>query len=132
MSKKNKKSHRLPAETPSDVAPALPKATAADLPKAPPPENAKPEPKKAQPTYADPGAARGLPAPSHVSFRGGEKVRLKKTQEYADGTVQAGEVGMTMNPSSQAACWVVLFPKAGSRVVPEWLLERVEPARAAH
>jgi hypothetical protein len=84
----------------------------------------------------DPGKERGLPSPPHVAFTGGEKVRLKKTQEYADGcVVQAGEVGLTMNPSSQAASWSVNFAKAGRgkpRVVPEWLLERVGPAKAAH
>jgi hypothetical protein len=86
--------------------------------------------------YQDPGAQRGLPQPPHVAFVGGEKVRLKKTQEYADGVVvQAGEVGLTINPSSQAASWSVNFPKAGRgkpRVVPEWLLERTEPARGGH
>ncbi|HZU96475.1 MAG TPA: hypothetical protein VFF73_07285 [Planctomycetota bacterium] len=82
----------------------------------------------------DPGKERGLPAPAHVSFQGGEKVRLKKAQEYADGvTVAAGEVGFTINPSSQAASWSVNFPKAGKgkpRVVPEWLLERLEAPKA--
>lgn len=86
--------------------------------------------------YQDPGAQRDLPKPYHVAFRGGEKVRLKKTQEYADGVVvTAGEVGFTVNPSSQAASWSVNFPKAGRgkpRVVPEWLLERVDAPKAAH
>ena len=86
--------------------------------------------------YQDPGAQRGLPVPAHVSFVGGEKVRLKKAQEYADGVVvQAGEVGFTVNPSSQAASWCVNFPKGGHgkpRVVPEWLLERVDAPKPAH
>jgi hypothetical protein len=79
---------------------------------------------------------RDLPKPPHVSFVGGEKVRLKKAQEYADGVVvPAGEVGFTINPSSQAASWSVNFPKAGKgmpRVVPEWLLERVDAPKSAH
>jgi hypothetical protein len=86
--------------------------------------------------YQDPGAARELPQPPHVSFVGGEKVRLKKAQEYADGVVvAAGEVGVTIAPSSQAASWSVNFAKAGRgkpRVVPEWLLERTGPPKKAH
>jgi len=86
--------------------------------------------------YEDPGAARGLPHPPHVAFVGGEKVRLKKSQEYADGAVvHAGEIGFTIAPSSQAASWSVDFPVAGRRkprVVPEWLLERVEAPKASH
>jgi len=77
---------------------------------------------------------RDLPKPPRVSFAGGEKVRLKKDQEYADGvTVPAGAIGFTINPSSQAASWSVDFGKVGMgkpRVVPEWLLERVEAAKA--
>ncbi len=86
--------------------------------------------------YQDPGKARELPRPPHVSFVGGERVKLKKAQEYADGVVvQAGEVGFTVNPSSQAASWSVNFPKGGrgkARVVPEWLLERLDPPKGAH
>ena len=79
---------------------------------------------------------RERPQPPHVAFEGGEKVRLKKAQEYADGVVvQAGETGFTIAPSSQAASWSVNFPKAGRgkpRVVPEWLLERMEAPKGAH
>jgi hypothetical protein len=86
--------------------------------------------------YVDPTKERALPAPVHIWLKGGERVRLKKTQEYADGVVvREGEIGTTVNPSSQAASWVVSFPKAGAgklRVVPQWDLERVDAAPAGH
>lgn len=72
-----------------------------------------------------------LPAPMRIAFKGGELVELTKDQHYADlVVVRAGERGKTICPSSQAAHWVVLFPRIGSetRVVPEWRLRRVEGA----
>ena len=62
-------------------------------------------------------------------------MRLKKAQEYADATVREGEEGFALNPSSQAACWCVSFVTAGggkTRVVPEWLLESLDPHKVAH
>lgn len=72
---------------------------------------------------------RHLPPPYTIEFRGGELVELTKDQRYADQVViRAGERGKTLHPSSQAASWVVLFPRISSSkpyVVPEWLLSRV-------
>ena len=72
---------------------------------------------------------RDLPPPYTIGFRGGELVELTKDQRYADQVViRAGERGKTLHPSSQAASWVVLFPRISSSkpyVVPEWLLSRV-------
>ena len=76
-----------------------------------------------------------LPAPMKIAFRGGELVELTKDQHYADlVVVRAGERGKTICPSSQAAHWVVLFPRIGpeTRVVPEWRLRRVGPATGGH
>jgi hypothetical protein len=133
MSKKNKKtSERLvPVEKPQD------QATQASPPPGPRLEEPPPPARKGRALgYTDPGTERGLPAPVSIWLQGGERVRLKKTQEYADGVVvREGEIGTTVNPSSQAASWVVSFPKvAGSklRVVPQWDLERVDRAPAAH
>ena len=71
---------------------------------------------------------RSLPPPLRGAFVGGERIRLTKTQQFADGvSVREGEVGFLMNTSSQAACWAVIFPgSAGGsdpHVVPESLLE---------
>jgi len=81
---------------------------------------------------AEPHAAhpdRELPPVYTLQFRGGELVELTKDQRYADQVViRAGERGKTLHPSSQAASWVVLFPRISSSkpyVVPEWLLSRV-------
>lgn len=74
-----------------------------------------------------------LPPPMQIAFRGGELVELTKDQHYADlVVVRAGERGKTICPSSQAAHWVVLFPRIGpeTRVVPEWRLRRPEGAAA--
>lgn len=74
------------------------------------------------------GTDRELPPVMHVAFHGGETVELLKDQKYADRVVvRAGERGKAICPSSQAASWVVLFPRLGSktRVVPEWLLKQV-------
>ena len=72
---------------------------------------------------------RDLPKPYSIEFHGGELVELTKDQRYADQVViRAGERGKTLHPSSQAASWVVLFPRISSSkpyVVPEWLLSRV-------
>ena len=72
---------------------------------------------------------RELPPVYTLQFRGGELVELTKDQRYADQVViRAGERGKTLHPSSQAASWVVLFPRISSSkpyVVPEWLLSRV-------
>ena len=92
--------------------------------------------KGAKLAYDDPGTQRGLPAPSVHTLVGGERVRLKRAQTYADGVViREGEEGVTLNPSSQAAHWCVRFPKAGGgkpRVVPEWQLQRLDAAPLAH
>lgn len=76
-----------------------------------------------------PGAQRELPEVMHVAFHGGESVELLQDQKYADRVViRAGEKGRAIAPSSQAASWVVLFPRLGSktRVVPEWLLKKID------
>ncbi|MEZ6186424.1 MAG: hypothetical protein R3F62_15620 [Planctomycetota bacterium] len=76
-----------------------------------------------------PELERELPPPYALRFKGGEAVELTKDQRYADQVViRAGERGKTLHPSSQAASWVVLFPRiSGSKpyVVPEWLLSKV-------
>ena len=76
-----------------------------------------------------PGVERDLPEVMHVAFHGGESVELLKDQKYADRVViRAGEKGKAIAPSSQAASWIVLFPRLGSktRVVPEWLLKKLD------
>jgi hypothetical protein len=76
-----------------------------------------------------PGTERELPEVMHVAFHGGETVELLKDQKYADRVVvRAGERGKAISPSSQAASWVVLFSRLGAktRVVPEWLLKKVD------
>lgn len=76
-----------------------------------------------------PGTDRDLPPVMKIAFQGGDTVELLKDQFYADRVVvRAGERGKAMQPSSQAASWVVLFPRKGpkTRVVPEWLLRKVE------
>lgn len=72
---------------------------------------------------------RDLPHPMKLRLHGGERVRLLETQVYYDKVViRAGELGRALHPSSQAASWVVHFPRVGPkpRVVPEPLLELVE------
>lgn len=68
---------------------------------------------------------RKLPPPMRHALHGGEKVKVKARQEYYDGFIaEVGDEGLAMHPGSQAATWVVLFPKARTRrVVPEWDLE---------
>ncbi|MBI3722938.1 hypothetical protein HY251_03135 [bacterium] len=144
----SEKRERLPAETPSETlaeatkGQTVPTAFATPAPGSAPP--AKPEEKREERSSArvklacvDPGKERGLPPPVQHHFQGGEKVRLTKTQVYGqDGvTIKEGEIGFLVNPSSQAACWAVRFPKAGCgklRIVPEWELEPQEPSRATH
>ncbi|RMG14886.1 MAG: hypothetical protein D6731_09515 [Planctomycetota bacterium] len=68
-----------------------------------------------------------LPDCMRLRLHGGERVRLLADQVFADKTVvRAGEQGVALYPSSQAASWVVRFtPRLGPklRVVPERLLE---------
>lgn len=70
---------------------------------------------------------RDLPTPSHRAFHGGETVKITKTLKFEDDFVlEQGSQGMAMHPGSQAATWVVFFPKLKTRrVVPEWDLEVV-------
>jgi hypothetical protein len=78
---------------------------------------------------------RDLPPPIKIAFGGGDQVTLLEDQLYADKVlVRKGERGRVMYPSSQAASWVVHFPRVGAkyRVVPERLLARAEAPRAAH
>lgn len=74
------------------------------------------------------GRARPLPAPMQMRLHGGETVELIEDQVFADKVViPAGEKGMALQPSSQAAAWVVRFPRVGKklRVIPEPLLRVV-------
>ena len=73
------------------------------------------------------GLDRHLPPPFAVAYHGGETVTLAQDQLYADRVmIRKGERGRVMYPSSQAAAWVVHFPRIGPkyRVVPEPLLSR--------
>jgi hypothetical protein len=124
-------SEKLPGERPSDVDKQKQATQGSDAsPKLPldrPPSGAFPK------LYQDPGAQRGLPAPLAGRLHGGERVKLTKAQDYADRRVEAGAEGLAMYPSSQAACWVVLFLADGMmRVVPQWDLETVGPVKAHH
>ncbi len=48
----------------------------------------------------------------------GAVVRISRDQRFADGTtIAAGERGRILYHSSQAACWIVLFPERGTRKV---------------
>lgn len=70
-----------------------------------------------------------LPPVMALELHGGEAIKLKADQVFADRVViRAGEKGRAMYPSSQAASWVVLFPRVGAklRVIPEHLLELVD------
>jgi hypothetical protein len=138
MSKKKKTSERIPVDDPPPNSAAKapsgePVAAAAPAP-APSPKKEKPAPPKVKLNYVDPGAERKLPAPPRISVAPGDRVRLKKAQEYADATVPAGSEGFALNPSSQAACWCVSFLTPGGpvRVVPEWLLEPAGSASSSH
>lgn len=93
-------------------------------------------PGEAPPSGAEGGEAphgahmvdRDLPEPMHMRLSGGETVRLRETQVFYDKVViRSGEVGRALYPSSQAAAWVVHFPRVGPkfRVIPEPLLEVV-------
>ncbi len=146
----NDKKERLPAETPSETlaeatkGQTVPTAFAKPGPASSAPSKEETKPDKAQSrspsmrlSYVDPGKERGLPPPVRARFQGGEKVKLTKAQVYGtDGvTIPAGELGFLVNPSSQAACWCVRFPKASPnklRVVPDWELELVGPAPVGH
>ncbi len=71
---------------------------------------------------------RALPPPMHFDLQGGELVELVEDQVFADRVVvRAGERGTALFPSSQAAAWVVRFPRVGrkERVIPERLLRVV-------
>ncbi len=68
---------------------------------------------------------RDLPPPMRLDLHGGERVELVDDQVFADRVVvRAGERGIAMYPSSQAASWVVHFDRVGPklRVIPERLL----------
>lgn len=57
------------------------------------------------------GRRRPLPPPMHLDLSGGEAVELAEDQVFADRVVvKAGEKGLALYPSSQAAAWVVRFP----------------------
>ena len=61
-----------------------------------------------------------------MRLHGGEIVTLREDQIFFDKVViRAGERGKALYPSSQAAAWVVHFPRVGPkfRVIPEPLLE---------
>ena len=80
----------------------------------------------AGPRATTPGTPRQVPPPMSIAFHGGEPVKLLEDQLYADKVlVRRGEKGTVLYPSSQAAAWVVRFPRMGAklRVVPERLLE---------
>lgn len=72
---------------------------------------------------------RVLPSPMRFDLNGGELVELVEDQVFADRVVvRAGERGVTLFPSSQAAAWVVRFPRVGrkERVIPERLLRVID------
>ncbi len=74
------------------------------------------------------GLDRTLPAPMAMRLAGGETVTLRQDQIFYDKVViRAGERGKALYPSSQAASWVVHFPRVGPkfRVIPEPLLEAI-------
>ncbi len=76
---------------------------------------------------------RELPPPMKIAFVGGDQVTLLEDQLYADRVlVRRGERGRVMQPSSQAAAWVVHFPRVGPkyRVVSERLLARADAGAA--
>lgn len=69
-----------------------------------------------------------LPPVMALDLQGGETIELTEDQVFADRVVvRAGERGRALYPSSQAACWVVHFPRVGSkfRIIPERLLREV-------
>jgi hypothetical protein len=75
------------------------------------------------------GISRALPPPSAMGLKGGETVKLREEQVFWDKVaIREGEVGKALYPSSQAAAWVVHFPRVGPklRVIPEHLLGVVE------
>ena len=74
------------------------------------------------------GMDRSLPAPLKMRLKGGEIITLREDQIFFDRVViRSGERGKALYPSSQAAAWVVHFPRVGPtfRVIPEPLLEVV-------
>lgn len=74
------------------------------------------------------GRGREMPVPMAMRLHGGETVELLEDQVFADKVViPAGERGVVMHPSSQAAAWVVRFRRVGKklRVIPEPLLRVV-------
>ena len=122
-------SERLPAERPSDL-----KKDAGSLEATTPSVVNEEHPSSGafKKLIRDPGAARSLPPVLQQKFHGGERVRLTRAQDYADRRVEAGAEGLVMYPSSQAACWVVLFLADGKmRVVPGWDLQSIGAAKAA-
>lgn len=81
------------------------------------------------------GEGRALPPPMKMHLREGSHVKLKDDQAFADGVrIYRGEGGRILYPSSQAAAWVVRFPRVGPklRVVAESLLEPIEGAGGGH
>lgn len=74
------------------------------------------------------GRPRDIPSPMAMRLHGGETVELLEDQVFADKVViPAGEKGLVLHPSSQAAAWVVRFRSVGKklRVIPEPLLRVV-------
>ena len=72
------------------------------------------------------GRVRELPPVMRIAFEPGQLVELREDQVFSDRVViRRGERGKTMYPSSQAAAWVVSFPRVGPklRVIPEHLLQ---------
>jgi hypothetical protein len=101
-----------------------------DLPKpSPQPSGGKQGPESFPRELGTPERARtNLPEPMKLAFAGGMRVELAQDQRYADDlVVRAGERGRTICPSSQAAAWVVHFPRVTKkhRVVPEHLLRLI-------
>lgn len=73
---------------------------------------------------------RELPPPLVSKMQGGETVKLKIDLTFEDDlTLARGAKGVALHPGSQAATWVVFFPKQKTRrVCPEWQLEILESA----
>ncbi len=102
-----------------------------DLPKpTPQPSGGKSGPRAFPEALKTPQRVRtNLPEPMKLAFAGGMRVELAEDQRYADDlVVRAGERGRTICPSSQAAAWVVHFPRVTRkhRVVPERLLRLIQ------
>jgi hypothetical protein len=99
--------------------PAIAKVSTAESPP-------RPESEGAPPSGVAPD--RDIPPPMAMNLAAGSRVELVDDQVFADRVViRRGEGGRILYPSSQAASWVVHFPRVGPklRVVPEPLLRVV-------